>query len=353
VIAVPLLRLLVSRASDPADSADRDQETSPDESEHPKHCEHTKKRRNGGAGATRIREFSRGQRLSAIGKVDPRRVALSSCSDTWCSRLQCAADVPWSDRQQLGSRLHHRLHHRPRVSASFCEASRDAFPRRATFTLGPQAPQNPLTKDTRTRASGPRRSTASMTPTRKRAQEYGDTTFADTVNKKYPIDTPGRIKAAWAYIHQPSNAEKYTAGEVRTIKARVRRAARAREAALPGPRRICGIDGAGAEEAALTPCLTSPVPHSRSVATPLEQGTPGESRGRKATGPRRPPRRRTVFPPDATKDPTTAELPQGTGHPLVPTLSLRGCGGRAHALAGNPFPRRRRGACASPGCSTH
>ena len=66
-------------------------------------------------------------------------------------------------------------------------------------------------------------------------RKYGDTTFADTVNKKYPIDTPGRIKAAWAYIHQPSNAEKYTAGEVRTIKARVRRAATARRVALPDP----------------------------------------------------------------------------------------------------------------------
>jgi hypothetical protein len=66
-------------------------------------------------------------------------------------------------------------------------------------------------------------------------KKYGDTTFADTVNKKYPIDTPGRIKAAWAYIHQPNNAEKYTAGEVRTIKARVRRAARARRVALPDP----------------------------------------------------------------------------------------------------------------------
>ena len=66
-------------------------------------------------------------------------------------------------------------------------------------------------------------------------KKYGDTTFADTVNKKYPIDTPGRIKAAWAYIHQPSNAEKYTAGEVRTIKARVRRAATARRVALPDP----------------------------------------------------------------------------------------------------------------------
>ena len=55
------------------------------------------------------------------------------------------------------------------------------------------------------------------------------------MNKKYPIDTPGRIKSAWAYIHQPSNAEKYTAGEVRTIKARVRRAATARRVALPDP----------------------------------------------------------------------------------------------------------------------
>jgi hypothetical protein len=34
-------------------------------------------------------------------------------------------------------------------------------------------------------------------------EKYGETTFADPANKKYPIDTPGRIKAAWAYIHQP------------------------------------------------------------------------------------------------------------------------------------------------------
>ena len=66
-------------------------------------------------------------------------------------------------------------------------------------------------------------------------EKYGDTAFADSVNKKYPIDTPGRIKAAWAYIHQPSNAKKYTAAEVRTIKARVRRAAKARRVALPDP----------------------------------------------------------------------------------------------------------------------
>lgn len=41
-------------------------------------------------------------------------------------------------------------------------------------------------------------------------RKYGKATFADPVNNKYPIDTPGRIKAAWAYIHQPDNAAKYT-----------------------------------------------------------------------------------------------------------------------------------------------
>jgi Family of unknown function (DUF6582) len=66
-------------------------------------------------------------------------------------------------------------------------------------------------------------------------EKYGDATFADPVNKKYPIDTPGRIKAAWAYLHQPNNAEKYTAGELRTLKARIRAAAKARRVTLPDP----------------------------------------------------------------------------------------------------------------------
>jgi len=41
----------------------------------------------------------------------------------------------------------------------------------------------------------------------RRLEKYGDATFADPVNKKYPIDTPGRIKAAWAYLHQARSAE--------------------------------------------------------------------------------------------------------------------------------------------------
>jgi hypothetical protein len=65
--------------------------------------------------------------------------------------------------------------------------------------------------------------------------KYGDTVFADPTNKKYPIDTPGRIKAAWAYIHQPSNAAKYTAGERRMIQSRIRKAAKARKLSLPDP----------------------------------------------------------------------------------------------------------------------
>jgi hypothetical protein len=65
--------------------------------------------------------------------------------------------------------------------------------------------------------------------------KYGKTLFADPVNKKYPIDTPGRIKAAWSYIHQPSNARKYGAAEIRSIKARIRKAARAGKVALPDP----------------------------------------------------------------------------------------------------------------------
>ena len=66
-------------------------------------------------------------------------------------------------------------------------------------------------------------------------RKYGRTTYADPVNKKYPIDTPGRIKAGWAYIHQPRNAAKYTPAEVRTIKSRIRAAARRRKVALPDP----------------------------------------------------------------------------------------------------------------------
>jgi hypothetical protein len=39
--------------------------------------------------------------------------------------------------------------------------------------------------------------------------EYGNVTYADPENKKYPIDTSAHIHAAWSYIRMPKNAAKY------------------------------------------------------------------------------------------------------------------------------------------------
>jgi hypothetical protein len=57
-------------------------------------------------------------------------------------------------------------------------------------------------------------------------RHYGDVEFADPVNKKYPVDTPEHVRAAWSYIHHQDNAAKYDADEVRVIEDRIRRAAR-------------------------------------------------------------------------------------------------------------------------------
>lgn len=56
--------------------------------------------------------------------------------------------------------------------------------------------------------------------------EYGDVTFADPVNNKYPIDSAEHVRAAWSYIHHKDNAAKYQASEVETIKQRIKRAAK-------------------------------------------------------------------------------------------------------------------------------
>jgi hypothetical protein len=56
--------------------------------------------------------------------------------------------------------------------------------------------------------------------------EYGDVTFADPVNNKYPIDTAEHVRAAWSYINHKDNAAKYDKQEVETIKSRIKRAAK-------------------------------------------------------------------------------------------------------------------------------
>jgi hypothetical protein len=57
-------------------------------------------------------------------------------------------------------------------------------------------------------------------------RKYGDVTFADPVNNKYPIDTPEHIRAAWSYINHKDNAAKYDKDEVEKIKDRIKRAAK-------------------------------------------------------------------------------------------------------------------------------
>ena len=57
-------------------------------------------------------------------------------------------------------------------------------------------------------------------------REYGDVEFADSTNKKYPIDSPEHIRAAWSYINQKDNAAKYDAEDVKTIKNRITEAAK-------------------------------------------------------------------------------------------------------------------------------
>jgi len=56
--------------------------------------------------------------------------------------------------------------------------------------------------------------------------KYGDVKFADPTNKKYPIDTEKHVRAAWSYINHKDNAAEYEAGEVKTIKGRIKRAAK-------------------------------------------------------------------------------------------------------------------------------
>src|SRR5712692_4562461 len=51
--------------------------------------------------------------------------------------------------------------------------------------------------------------------------DYADPGYRPDGKKRYPIDTERHIRAAWAFIHQPGNARRYTAGELERIKARI------------------------------------------------------------------------------------------------------------------------------------
>jgi hypothetical protein len=56
--------------------------------------------------------------------------------------------------------------------------------------------------------------------------KYGHVEFADPVNNKYPIDTAEHVRAAWSYINHPRDAAEYDAQDVKTIKERIKKAAK-------------------------------------------------------------------------------------------------------------------------------
>jgi len=62
------------------------------------------------------------------------------------------------------------------------------------------------------------------------AQPYGDVAYADPgyrdSKKRYPIDTPEHIRAAWSYINQSDNASFYKPEQLKLIKARIMAAAK-------------------------------------------------------------------------------------------------------------------------------
>ncbi len=57
-------------------------------------------------------------------------------------------------------------------------------------------------------------------------RDHGDVAFADLINHKYPIDSPEHVRAAWSYINHKDNAAEYDKDEVKTIKNRIKRAAK-------------------------------------------------------------------------------------------------------------------------------
>jgi phage head maturation protease len=58
---------------------------------------------------------------------------------------------------------------------------------------------------------------------------YGDVAYADPGlqedgKERYPLDTEDHVRAAWTYIHQRENADKYTPEQLKRVVGRIRRA---------------------------------------------------------------------------------------------------------------------------------
>ena len=73
--------------------------------------------------------------------------------------------------------------------------------------------------------------------------DYADPGYQPDGKRRYPLDSERHIRAAWAFIHQPHNAARYTSAEVEAIKARIVAAWRSR-ISPDGPPALTASDSA-------------------------------------------------------------------------------------------------------------
>jgi uncharacterized protein DUF6582 len=57
---------------------------------------------------------------------------------------------------------------------------------------------------------------------------YADPGYQSDGKKRYPVDTPEHVKAAWSYINQSGNAGKYSSSQLASIKAKIKKAAKSK-----------------------------------------------------------------------------------------------------------------------------
>lgn len=53
---------------------------------------------------------------------------------------------------------------------------------------------------------------------------YADPGYQADNKPRYPIDTEEHVRAAWAYVHVPENAAKYSSARLHEVKAAIQKA---------------------------------------------------------------------------------------------------------------------------------
>ncbi|HEY1794912.1 MAG TPA: DUF6582 domain-containing protein [Stellaceae bacterium] len=54
-----------------------------------------------------------------------------------------------------------------------------------------------------------------------RGGDFADPGYQPDGEKRYPLDTEAHVRAAWAYIHQPHNTDRYTEAQLAHVRARI------------------------------------------------------------------------------------------------------------------------------------